>query len=99
MNCKPGDLAFVVREDKGCEQNIGLIVKVLDRELCDGDEWRVVCEYSQMVAYWAHTNKATPGRVGEEIWIPDSYLRPIRPGDISDEEVRDLYLPKVPEAA
>jgi hypothetical protein len=30
---------------------------------------------------------------------PDAWLRPIRPGDISDEEVRNLYLPKLPEAA
>jgi hypothetical protein len=29
----------------------------------------------------------------------DACLRPIRPGDISDEEVRALYAPKVPEAA
>jgi hypothetical protein len=29
----------------------------------------------------------------------DEWMRPIRPGDITDEEVRDLYAPKIPETA
>jgi len=85
MNCKPGDLAVLVM---GSEQ--GSILKCLERY--DGP--------------WAQA-KFMPGwrvewqRPRPDLWnmVADFALRPLRPGDISDEEVRDLYLPKVPEAA
>lgn len=88
MNCKPGDLAVVVRSTAGNEGKLLQCIRYLG--CVDGfignDYWEV--------------DRRVPTLCGfHEPYMRDSYLRPIRPGDISDEEVRDLYAPKIPEAA
>lgn len=97
MNCKPGDLAVIVRSLCG---NEGRFVEVVNGDVYElpGDLglsefaplWRIR-PLGELVSSWG-VNRA-------ESAFPDAWLRPIRPGDISDEEVRDLYAPKLPEVA
>lgn len=94
MNCKPGDLAFMVRSQAGNEGRIVLCIRLspFDGLIAPGgvsnkgDVW----EIEPPMRAWdgSMTSHAL-----------DRNLRPIRPGDISDEEVRDLYAPKQTEAA
>ena len=84
MHCKPGDLAVYVGKQ---EVMLGYVFTCVS------------------------INPYRSGLCREPVWdtdrkhefghnsIRDSSLRPIRPGDVTDEEVRDLYLPKVPEPA
>lgn len=84
MNCKPGDLAVVV--------------STLGFPLCAralGWVVRVVRLSDERLPFGPMWEVEHP----EAVSIADACLRPIGPGDISDEEVRNLYLPKLPEAA
>ena len=76
MNCKKGDLAFVVR--KG---NEGLIVRCLSR--FDGP-WK---ESKYCRGWWV--DPPVPNDLGE-VWpkIADKNLRPIRDSDGEDEMLR-----------
>lgn len=101
MNCKPGDLAVIVRADH--KENIGALVEVLRPNDLPVAGWLA----ASGLFLWRVKASARPLSVtrilGEcsviEAACPDAFLRPIRPGDISDEEVRDLYAPKLPEVA
>jgi hypothetical protein len=98
MNCKPNELAFVVRSRNGNEGKLVTTVRWIGEYTFLGgasrsDTWLCRCEQDMATLCGQHWRK------GELHHISDSHLRPIRPGDISDEEVRDLYAPKVPEAA
>lgn len=42
--------------------------------------------------FWA-IERSLDGHPNYWMVIPDSCLRPIRPGDVTDEEVRDLFAP------
>jgi hypothetical protein len=100
MNCKPGDLAFVINDDKGCEQNIGRIVKVLGpagRHSKYGD-WSIEPTSGEFLIYQPRTKLVS--RYADEKWswivFPDRDLRPIRPqGDDAADESR-AWLPPVP---
>jgi hypothetical protein len=98
VNCKPGDLAVIVRSMAG---NEGKFVTVLrwhgDYTYLGGD----VCLPS-WEARIAQVMTAANGSVwfpGDVVKFPDAWLKPIRPDGITDEEVRDLYAPKQTEAA
>ena len=88
MNVKPGDLAVIVR---GAHRPaIGKFCRVIHAVGGYGcPMWQVELDSPLHVE----------GEVITDGHAPDSYLRPIRPGDISDEEVRDLYSDKQKEAA
>lgn len=88
MNCKPGDVAIVVRSKAGHEGKVVTCIRFVGNASgYKGDD------------YWL-VDRALPSIYGDTTPVlRDSCLRPIRPGDISDEEVRDLYAPKVPEHA
>jgi hypothetical protein len=86
MNCKPGDLAVMVKSEAG---NEGRIVRCLSlthasyRKFGSGPAW--------------FTEPMLKNEDGKSLPTLDVCLRPIRPGDISDEEVRDLYAPPLPK--
>jgi hypothetical protein len=82
MNCKPGDLAIVVRTKTVAHRwLIGRIVRVVR---LDADN------------FW-ELEQPIPLSNVDLYAIADDNLRPIRPHGVTDEEVRDLYAPKVPE--
>jgi hypothetical protein len=92
MRCKPGDLAIFVRSECGNEGRIVRCVHLLPPQRAAEEGWVTDC-------VWV-TDSPVMDTDGElTCRAMDEYLRPIRPGSISDEEVRDLYAPKVPEAA
>lgn len=98
MNCKPGDLAIVIKSGVG---NEGRIVKCL-RLATDADRVNEGFIGGFGIPLWVVDKPLkciTGGRRHRARLAWDAQLRPIRPGDITDEEVRDLYAPKQPEAA
>lgn len=83
MNCKQGELAYVTSTREGC-RFYGHIVRCIEPTV---DEIN-----------------GKPGwivvpKLGEWRGVRDEALRPIPGLDISDEEVRELYAPKLPEVA
>ena len=75
MNCKPGDLAIVVKSMCGNEGKVVECKRLLGAvEFADG-EVRVS---------WELTQKLPVGRHRHNIF-PDAWLRPIRPSDGTDE--------------
>lgn len=91
MNCKPGELAIVVRAKSFIDDPVvGRIVRVTTLTTAN---WAGRPR-------WLFEGPALSLANGERVnALCDDALRPIRPGDISNEEVRDLYAPKIPEAA
>ncbi len=93
MNCKPGDLAIVIRESKRAKI-IGKIVEVLYlapthkfklpdgylNEACSGQAW--VCKLAHEIRVDEYLSGAH--RVTKYVIIPDWALRPIRPGDLDE---------------
>lgn len=98
MNCKPGDLAIQVYS---LGRNEGKLYTVLEWRghyvflggSSRADCWKVRCEQRTVGSMGIATE------AGGTRFIPDSWLRPIRPDGITDEEVSELYAPKQPEQA
>ena len=76
MNCKPGDLAVIVR--CGYRQNIGGLVEVRSRYRCEQGEWFVMALSPLM------TNRGPVSSMAV-VWMDDADLRPIRDQDGEDE--------------
>ena len=81
MNCKPGDLAFIIRSD--FPENIGLIVRVVSwggmlRHRSGGalSLWNVEAQGSPLRGKWLSSGVVSSERVS---LVPDQDLRPIRP--------------------
>jgi hypothetical protein len=98
MNCKPGDLAVILKAEQS--ENVGRIVRCVrligPGELVDGRDWLVTVPGPHWVI------EATPGllwnrhgRVARRAFW-DAGLRPITPpaGTVTASEVRTLYTPK-----
>lgn len=90
MNCKPGDLAVVVRAEK-MPENLGRLV-IVERA---ADEQEFVRNHAGHI-WIVRTAAGSPmsamfssGRVGQVISRPysDSALRPIRPNEGEDESL------------
>lgn len=92
MNCKSGDLAVIV--NSVVPTNVGGLVRVLDTILADAGDWRV-----EALSQLTSTDGRTVAPGDRHGYIEDACLRPIRPGSVTDEEVRELYAPKLPEVA
>jgi len=90
LRCREGDLALIIREEPGCEGNIGRIVTVrgpLNITPDRGPSWLIKPVQAEP---WAVRNYRL-----QDIWIgivthndliehPDEWLLPIRPGDVID---------------
>lgn len=92
MNCKQGDLAFVIN-DPGFPENDGALVKV-ERLPLEDEGWfggvlvgDWVCTAVSTVNAWANEEQTEkePSLQGEEIVFNDRHLRPIRPSEGQDE--------------
>ncbi|MET3232239.1 UNVERIFIED_ORG: hypothetical protein ABIC54_004444 [Burkholderia sp. 1263] len=95
MNCKPGDLAVIIRSS--FPSNIGHIVEVLRRcpacELIDPlvPEWECREIGSLEKEVWVFGEDDTPPKDGE-IDIADRDLRPISGVPVDDEVTDDLEI-------
>ena len=83
MNCKPGDLAVIVRSMAG---NEGLIVEVIEHsELSPEYDWLI---RAPRAIRWAF------GDISDIGHAKDSCLRPIRDNDGEDEMLRIVGKPQ-----
>jgi hypothetical protein len=84
MNCKPGDLALVIRAE--LPENIGIVVEVVERcELFGEGYW--LCR--------ARTPRATLNGFGHVVVadsgsVPDSWLRPISGVPVAEEIIDEV---------
>lgn len=89
MNCKPGDLAFIVQDEPRCgDANIGRIVRVLDEPapmLSGLHNWCVEADSPLLVA---HVDYKDYQYAHHRAWHPDAWLRPIRDQPGEDEMLR-----------
>ncbi len=97
MNCKPGDLAVIIRSDSIREScDLGKIVEVLEA----GDDWS---DMGDSRTFWRCESKCGPILCQSETWdwslethcdIPDSHLRPLPPPESIDstEDERELVM-------
>jgi len=90
LRCKEGDLALIIREEPGCESNIGRIVKVRGPLEINAESqlpswlikplirqiWKVagVKSVSSGIVYWK-----------SRIEHPDSWLLPLRPPEPEEQ--------------
>jgi hypothetical protein len=83
MNCKPGDLAIVVR-GMYSDENVGKLVRtvrLVPLHDADGPSWEV----ESLSGFLMHPRVELCGLRG---WFEDSRLRPIRdPGDDAQDEM------------
>lgn len=98
VNCKPGDLAFVIDDDYGCKSNIGRIVRVVRAatgRTKKWGEWDIEPTTPDFLIY--DPKLKTVSRFADSAWawivFPDKDLRPIRdPGEDARDETLD-WLP------
>ena len=87
MNCKPGDLAYVVR-DKEFPENVGRIVEVIQPAMLDGSEapgfWWDVRALGKPHPVSYH-GEACFAMYAMDFEMPDSDLRPISGVPLHDE--------------
>lgn len=99
LRCKSGDLALVVYDEPGCENNIGRLLRV-----------RGPAEFSpyyELTTWEIKPVNPVPwavvrdeGVVQEKVtWRkriehPDAWLVPLRPGDLDDKESSGELVPK-----
>jgi hypothetical protein len=96
LNCKPNDIAIIVRTDPGMTALLGKVVQV-DRTM----------EYRSKTCWWLkeHIPVVLPvtaqqngklyeaGRTVKIGAVPDDWLRPLRDSDGQDEVLRDTSKP------
>lgn len=103
MRCKNGDLALVIRDNKGCEANVGRLVEVRGPVVPTRYGEDVTWQIAQVEQNGPWFIRESDGTVTAEIltWDsrvvhPDSWLKPIRPGKEDEDEAlwRTLHAPK-----
>jgi len=95
--CRPGDLAIILRDDPGYEENIGRIVEVHGpaRQTCTMVlTWLIVPVTRQPYAVCTRNGKLFDCAltVEDEIEHPDDWMMPIRPEALSEERDSVQYL-------
>lgn len=105
MNCKPGDLAMVVGAVCWVENrttgrraplpHLGTVVRVASPVAgTSGQAWWLDEPVHYKTVFANGSSFAC-----EVASVPDRILRPIRPHGVTDDEVRELYAPTMPEHA
>lgn len=80
MNCSPGNLAIIIKEDPGCEINIGRIVIVSEKGANDvrfGWAW-VIKPLDQSPMPAINDETEVVGIATSDIYQPDDWLQPIK---------------------
>jgi hypothetical protein len=101
--CKIGDIALIIRDEAGCEDNIGRMVNVLGPKRvasCGATTWLIEPVIGTRITYIATSGKVTTGKaILIEHW--DQWLLPIRPEAGLEEvsESNEVFKPRELEAA
>ena len=87
LRCRPGDLALVVNEEPGCENNIGRLIEV-DGPLLHNQDLGLPCWLLRPVTAqpwcyytWGHQMFVVPVDWDDRNEIPDAWLVPVRRDD------------------
>lgn len=94
MNCKPGDLAYIVRDDD-TPSDIGKVVEIL--RICPPNEWLYPgAPEWECRSRTPLTGFNARGRVSmdHELDIPDAWLRPIGGVPLNDETPIEINVPE-----
>ncbi|CAJ0701664.1 hypothetical protein LMG19089_02895 [Ralstonia edaphis] len=88
MNCKPGDLAYIVRATPSTQEAVGVIVEVIGRgrDIDDMPAWNVRVPERFEISSRATGQKSFMNRVN----VPDAWLRPISGVPVHDEECDEV---------
>lgn len=101
LRCKAGDLAMIIRDEDGCEANIGKLVRVSGPvEMNDRAQQTWLIEPVKRECLWSvSVRERTYQRkvmFASEIEHPDDWLLPIDPGTLGvDAKAEDKYLETV----
>ena len=93
--CVPGDLAFIIRDEPGCEANIGRIVAVhgpLRLTSDRGPEWIIVPVNQAPFCYSFTGEREVIHEVislGRKVRHSDAWLSPIRPQSLRSATTTD----------
>lgn len=104
--CKSGDIAIVLRDNPGCEDNIGRLVEVCGptgltaypgmvswriRQVDTNAPWKITEKDGRITTEWMTW--------GSNVHHPDAWLKPIRPGESEevDDASTDILLPRLPD--
>ena len=88
MNCKPGDMARIVKSSNG--ENVGVIVEVVKFVGADNEYVNLWdCKTAWPIVGYDVANRKC---VATKVQIPDAWLRPIRPPETPVTETRDEEL-------
>lgn len=88
MNCKPGDLAVMVRSKANNEGRIVEIVSPLGHEpFFDGARWGIGAGFCWLVRSASGPVRSVRRGLHLEFPCPDAWLRPIRDNDGEDESL------------
>lgn len=91
--CKPGDLAVVIRDYDGCDDNVGRIVEVRGPlTFCDylGPKWLIESKSDHPWRYRERSQiQVTSGRLvfADRVEHPDDWLHPIQGSAAKDVKV------------
>lgn len=96
LRCKPGDIAIVLRDFRGCEGNIGYFVSIGDVKESHpryGTMWEVRPCASPL---WWVVSRLPSGRLGKPRYSsnhhnlrhPDAWLKPVKPAPGGDSTAR-----------
>lgn len=91
LRCREGDLAIIIREEPGCEVNIGCAVIVhgpLRQNADAGPDWVIVPANNHALTFEESDGRIISQKIDEadRIIHPDAWLIPITPP--TDEESR-----------
>lgn len=88
MNCKPGDLAYIVRAPVGVQQVLGQVVEVIQRgrDIDSAPAWHVKVG-DRFTVNDKRTGKPSPGNI---VNTPDAWLRQISGVPVHDEQYDEV---------
>jgi len=98
LRCKEGDLALVIREDTGCDTNVGKLVRVAGPvEMNDRGQQTWLIEPVKHEDWWSVSVAGEPYQravtFASRVEHPDDWLLPIDPETWNiDQDVRDKFL-------
>jgi hypothetical protein len=95
--CKIGDIAIIIRDEIGCEENIGRMMHVMGPRQASntrGTLWQIKPVVGTTMTYLEKDGSVGIG-VATDIEHRDKWLLPIRPEAQAHEidEIRELVLP------
>jgi len=96
LRCREGELALIIREESGCEANIGRAVCVsgpLEIDTCRGPTWLIAPATPEPWFYLSPDGEGVvvrPISHADRVEHPDAWLLPLRPDEgepgVSSEE-------------